>query len=301
MKNLSCKSPYLERRVCFVFNHTNDTLAHRAHSFFWLPVPSAQPFNFLTRWLSRCLKHLLRKAPKPLSAEQKLLVNKLLKVSQQQRICKSRIDLKVENETLEQVAADIKKSFPDQDLSIQVRGATPVRVSFDLKDTPVGDVLGNVAALAGCKLWLTGSGFLIAPSTQLTDVEQQDVKQSQAGEWGQSVAAGGMGWNVNNVLSPLFAKAVAQEITGTDVLPFPATTVKTTFGAVSPETQALLQQLVSGAIEDMRRSDPRVSPLLLSPNSPISVNTSDPKWVKISFAGVDSDKSGGVANIRIQP
>ena len=79
-----------------------------------------------------------KKSLKPLSTEQKAAIAKVLEISRQEEMCKSRIDLKVENATLEDVTTRIKALLPARSVPIVVRGASPVRVGFDLKDTSTG-------------------------------------------------------------------------------------------------------------------------------------------------------------------
>ncbi len=96
----------------------------------------------------------------------------------------------MQNASLEDVIARIKKDLPGQTISIEVRGAKPVHVSFDLKRTKIGEVLTPVAALAGCKLFVLSRGLLISPMSQLTKEERLDLQQMHGGEWSQDANVG---------------------------------------------------------------------------------------------------------------
>lgn len=242
-----------------------------------------------------------KKSLKPLSAEQKAAITRVWGISRQEEMCKSLIDLKVENATLEDVTARVKASLPGRAVPIAVRGARPLRVGFDLKDTPTGDVLTHVAGLAGCKVFLLGNGLLIAPPTQLSEAELQEIKQQQAGEWMESVASGGSGWSNQRVAHSLFAKSIAQEITGSDATPFAATVVKTTFSNFSPDAQKMLQQMVNWSTEDSRRRTPSWPSLALSASSPVVVDTSDPLGIQINFPRNDSDPGAVSIAMKISP
>ncbi|RYG55191.1 hypothetical protein EON80_30985, partial [bacterium] len=101
-----------------------------------------------------------------LSAEQKVAVEKFLAVAGQEKFCKKTIDFKIENASLEDIIASIKRIAPGENVAIEIRGARPLQLSFDLKQEKTGNLLNNVAALAGCKLFLRPEGLLIAPTLE---------------------------------------------------------------------------------------------------------------------------------------
>lgn len=257
-----------------------------------LPVAQAQP----------ALTPPTPKTFKPLPPEQKAQVQKLLALSRQENICKSLLDLKMQNATLQEVATRIKGMLQGQAVAIEVRGASPVRLGFELKQVAVGDVLSHVAALAGCKLFVLSSGLLLTPSSQLTEAERLDMEQRRGGEWSKSSASGGYGWSARNEQSTFFTRAIAQEATGSDAKPLPATVVKTTFGSFSPESQIMLQEMVSWMNEEDRITHPKVAPLYLNAASPVTVDTSNPRGISVLFGRGESDAGGmalGYADITI--
>ncbi len=247
---------------------------------FQLPSAQAQPA-------------LIQPAKKsPLSPEQKATVNKLLAVLQQARVCKLPIDLKVENATLEEVTNRIKTMLPSQAITIEVRSAKPVQMGFDLKSTRVGDVLDHVAALAGCRLFVLSDRLLIAPSSLLTEAELRDIRQKRGGEWAKSTESGASGWSAKIQATELFTRAVAQEATGSTAKPLPPGVMKTTFGSFSPDSQAMLQEMASWSSGGVGQPTPDAPPFHLSAESPVSVDTSKPNTIDITFSRGISDPAG---------
>jgi hypothetical protein len=225
----------------------------------------------------------------PLSPEQKATVEKLLALSVQEHLCKSRIALKVDGASLEGVIARIKEVLPNEPVAIEVRGASPVRVGFDLKDASVSDVLQPIAALSGCKLWVLSRGLLIAPPSQLTKAEWADVNQSRGGEWAKNATVGTGGRSSQDVKSELFTQAIAQEATGSQAKPLPPQVMKTTFGSFSPQSQAMMQEIVGWMNEGEHNSNPNAVPLHLNAGSSVTVDTTSPYGVTIYFGGGTSD------------
>ena len=244
---------------------------------------------------------------KPLSSAQKADIARVTTVAQATQLGITVTDFKMENASLDQVIARIKKMFPDQHVPIEVRGAQPIKVSFDLKATRVGTVLNNVAGLAGCRLWVVGTGFLISPKAQLTEGELADMKaeQAQAGEWTANADAsdpdgGNNGFSSSSIRNRILARTIAQEVTGgTDPAALPVVKAKLAFGDFSPEAQGILQQLANSAVNDARASNPAVAPMQLSPLSPISIDTSQPGWITIGIDRSLSDDDATVASIGI--
>lgn len=238
----------------------------------------------------------------PLSPEQKVAADKVMAMVRQQKVCNTPIDLKVTGATLEDVIAHIKAAFPNQVIAIEVRDAHRVRMDFDLQGVRIGDALASVATLAGCKLFVFSSGLLIAPPSQLTDAEKQSIKQTEGGEWVKSVEnAGSSGtfWSNGTKADQLFARAIAQEVTGSDAKPFPSANVKTTFGNFSPECQAMLQQIVDSSMEGARQLTPWATPFHLTADAPIAVDTTDPKAVHITINNGSSDPHAGMIGVKI--
>ena len=226
--------------------------------------PSPFPFGFAPPGVK----------PKPQKAD----AEKLLTLLSIKRACETPLDLNAKNASLEQIVAGVRGRLPAPVPTIEVRGALPVRLSFTLKNSTVGDALGAAAALAGAKLWVLPDRLLLAPKTALLAGEGRD-------EW-----AWDAGWNSSTPVSPeefqrVFASLIADELTanqkkvpGALLLP----TVKTTFGALSPFAQKILRSLVdqmnaqNGSLNAFNMGNwsestkPRM--LVLSPNSEIDLN-----------------------------
>lgn len=236
-----------------------------------------------------------------LSLGQKAVVAKILRISRQGTVCKNHVDFQVQHATVQDVVAHVKEVLPGQIIPIEVRGAKPISVGFNLKNARLGDILGHVAGLAGCKLWMLSSGLLIAPESLLTSAERADVKQQQGGEWAKSAEAGASDWSNQRLAQELFVTSVAHEVTGSAATPQPAVAVKASFGNFSPESQAMLQQLVDWALAGVGPSVAGLPPFQLSAGSPVSVDTSKPNAISIGFDPGTSDPDGTSIGITIYP
>lgn len=219
-----------------------------------------------------------------LSFEQKAAIDRAFMISHQTKVCQSHVNFQVQNATLEDVVKRVKALLPNQTVSLEVRGADAVQVGFDLKDERVGDILEHVAGLSGCKLWVLGSGLLIAPESLLTGAERTDMKHLQGGEW----ARYGHGWTVYDVGDGAFVDAIAYEVTGSAAKPFPATVLKTTFGDFAPESQTLLQQLAQWRTEERLGMKPIIPPLQLQSDSVVTVDTSRRPEAYVWFGDIPS-------------
>ena len=238
-------------------------------------------------------------ATAPLSPEQQSEIERVLQIAHNEEVCKYEFDLKLDNATIEDAARRIKASFPGQNIQIRQRDARPFKISLDLKRTTVGAVLQSIAALADCKLWVMPDGLLIAPEDKLINVERGLYEKRMAGEWAQSTQAGGRGWSGQLSGNQVFAEAIAQEVKGRNLTPGADGGVKATFASFSPASQIMLQQIADWVANTNRRSDPEIRRLLLSPDSPIVVNTTDPKSTDITFGGGASDPDAGMIGIKI--
>ncbi len=220
-----------------------------------------------------------------------------------ENVCKFPIDLKVKDASLEQVVAQVKKVLPPKTL-IEVRGALPVRVTFDLHDTTVGGALTSVGSLAGCKLWVFADRVLLSPPGSLSGVENADIEAMTGGEWSRNVAAGGSGWwakgqgerqlllTVADVFEQHLAKnpaavAVATiNATGVGAVtrptPMTAPTAVLLFGDLSPDAQAIMQQLVQWTNAGGHYRDPNIGLITLSSNTKITFDNSNPHDVEIA-------------------
>ena len=235
-----------------------------------------------------------------LSPEQKATVEKMLAIAHQEEICKTRLDLKVNDATLDDVIKSIKDALPGQKVEVNVRDASPVRLSFDLKQAPVGDILQSAAALSGGQLWVTENGLLIARPLSLSETEQAEMKKGRSGQWLKSTEAGGSGWSNSSISAQMFATAIAQEVKNGNFKTEAPGEVKTVFGNFSPDAQRMLQQLATWTRDDTRTTRPNAPAFILGSNSPITVDTSNPKKISIQFQGNASDPAIGAMSMGIR-
>lgn len=145
----------------------------------------------------------LKKARSPLTAQQRESFNKIMAIARIQEVCATTLDLKMDGATLDDVVGRLKPAFQTKKVSIEVRGAKPIQVSFDLKGSSVGNLLTPISALAGCKLYMFSSGLLIAPPSQLTETEKLELQQGRGGEWVRSSnTTQHEGWTLQEVTTP---------------------------------------------------------------------------------------------------
>ena len=235
-----------------------------------------------------------------LSPDQKAAVEKMLAIAQQEELCKTRLDLKLDNATLDDVIQSIKTALPGQKVVVNVRDASPVRLSFDLKQAPVSDILQSAAALAGGQLWVMEDGLLIARPLSLSEGEQAAIKKGRSGQWLKSTEAGGSGWSNSAIGEQMFATAIAQEVKNGEFKTEATGEVKTVFGNFSPDAQRMLQQLATWARDDTRTTRPNAPAFILGANSPITVDTSNPKKISIQLQGNASDPAIGAMSMGIR-
>ncbi|RYX80742.1 hypothetical protein EON83_27315 [bacterium] len=228
----------------------------------------------------------LRSTPDSLSSDKKAAIKRVLGLSKQGRVCKNLIDLKLDGASLEEVVAGVKRMLPSASLIVAVRSAQPVSVSLDLKQTRVGDVLSHVAALAGCKLFVRANGLIIAPQTQLTEFELKDFRERRGGDWLQCTEAGGGKWAINSRGNQLFTEAIAKEVAGTGS---PSGLIKTTFGKFSPDSQAILREMVA-SLNEKPSANPRQQPLHLNASSAVHIEISAPQTVSVRFPSTQANR-----------
>ena len=229
----------------------------------------------------------------PLTTEQNAKIERVLSISQYEEFCKSALDLKLEDATIEEIITRIKATFPSKKVEIRQRDARPLKVSLDLKETTVGSVLQAVATLSDCQLWVLPDCLLIAPPGALNSAERTMVSSHQAGEWAQSDGAGGKGWSNSSNGSDVLANLVAEEIKANNPAPATKSEINTTFGNFSPQTQKALQQLAAWT------SKSTVSPFVLTANSPVRVNLTNPNTIAISLFRGTSDEANDSLMIRV--
>lgn len=189
--------------------------------------------------------------PKPQMADAK----KLLELLRNRDVCKIPLDLRVNNATLEEIAARVQKMIAAPAPKIVVRGALPVRLSFALKNSTVGDALGSAGLLAGAKLWVFADHLLLAPEAALSKEEQAALKENGGNEWGFNNSNKIQFFVWDNELRRVFTNLIGDELKAKFSGATPATTApvagqvpvpvaKTTFSQLSPEAKEMVQQLV---------------------------------------------------------
>ncbi len=234
------------------------------------------------------------------SPELKASIIDLMGFSAENRVCRRLVDLHVENASLAGVIARLRQILPTGSLHIEVRDDTPIKASLDLKQVKVGDALSDLARLAGCRLYVLPDTLLIAPEAKLSPGELHAIGYSvyngvgyfsnygNGTEWLRGGGGGASGSKARN----LFARAIAQEATGQDTTTdemrglVPAT-VETTFGAFSPESQAMIQELANYINEGPPRPALPVGfsvfPVSLTANTPVTIIIPNPGQITLSF------------------
>ena len=208
----------------------------------------------------------------------------------------------VENASMDDVIAALSKTMPERKLSIQVRGATPMHDSFDVKDVRVGDVLQHVASKAGCDLFVFSRGLLLCPASQLTDEERADMKIGYGGRWKRNAANAivrssgngrtvsrsmvttigeDSGWSAQNAAQPLFAYAIAADVHGGPFTGAIPGVIKLKAGDLSLDSQKILQQLINWSQEENLQLHPQaVAPQVL-PNLSVHLSLDNPTGIRI--------------------
>ena len=238
-------------------------------------------------------------APSLLSPEDKAAVDQALSIAKYEEVCKTPVDLELKDATLAEVIKAVQDTFPRQKIVVNVRDANSLRVSFLVKQRRVGDVLQAVASLCGCEFYIFEDGLLIARPVALLGGEQLALDEGKSGQWIKSVAAGNVGWSNQGMADLIFAKAIAREVAAGPLKPDDKGVVRTTFSNFSPEAQGMLQQIATRIREGSRYINPHPTPFVLSPDSPVRVNTSDPKSVSIDLGGGSSNANIGAVGGKI--
>ena len=239
-------------------------------------------------------------APSLISPEDRTALDRVLAFDRYESICKTPIDLELKDATLPDVIEAIQDKFPKEKIVINVRDANSLRVSFQVKQKRVGDVLQSAAELCGCDLYIFEDSLLIARPTSLLAGQQLSASEGRSGLWVESTAFGGSsGWSNQSVAERIFAQAIANEVATGNFTPDGKGVVNTTFSNFSPEAQGMLQQIGSWIREDSRSINPNPTPFILSPDSPVQVDTSDPKRVKIHLRGGPSNPEIGIVGASV--
>ena len=221
--------------------------------------------------------------PGQITPEIKADADQVMSIARNMEICKYALNLKLEDATLEDAAARIKATFPDQQIEIRQRDARPLKVSLDLKETTIGSVLSAIATLTDCQLWVLPDGLLIAPPDKLDTLEKDLVQNRVAGAWGSV-------WTNSSKGIPLLTAAIVAEALGGK-----PGAIKTTLDKFSPESRAMLQQLANwqrGNFASVNRP-----PLMLRPDSPVEVsfNENNEISLKIEDGGASNPKTGALS------
>ena len=241
-----------------------------------------------------------KKGTNSFSPELKASIGNLLAFSTENRVCKRLVNLHVENATLGGVIARLRQILPTGSLHLEVRGDTPIKVSLDLKQVSVGDALSDLARLAGCRLYVLPDTLLIVPEAKLSPGELRAIGYStyngvgyfsndgDGTEWlraGGSVASGGKAIQ-------LFTRAIAQEVTGQDtttntVRGLTPGVTQTRFGALSPDSQAMLKDIANFINDGKQGYVSKIGlqffPISLNADSLVRINISSPGQINISF------------------
>ena len=223
-------------------------------------------------------------ASKPAADE----AHKFLAFFQIQKLCTTPLALKVQNASLESIAAHVRKTLPLPAPPVEVRGALSMRLTFDLKESTVGAALKSAGALAGAKLWVFPDHLLLAPETALS-VEEQDAIKAEMASQETQIGVTRRECSPEDIrntttLSRLIVGEIKARSEGTkaplaNVQTEPS--LKTTFGQLSLDSQMLLQELVSKYNRyNASRADPSTissPPFTLSSDTVIQLNLAVPQ------------------------
>ncbi|RYX83652.1 hypothetical protein EON83_13690 [bacterium] len=252
------------------------------------PTPTATPKQ-VGLWPRKPGPRLVASAhPLPLSEQQKVELKQVVAMFRWEEACQQSIDLKIENATVADVMARVEPMLPTKSLPLQVRETSAVRLSFDLKQTRVGDILANVAALSGSRLYMLPQGLLMAPEHVLSEGQQWEMLEGLSGEWAQGGRVRSASPWVTKRLNKLLTQRLSQELTGKDALKAPKGTLKTTVGQLSQPTQMLLRQMAVCMKERGVITKNTSRPARLDNASPLTVEFSEKNQAWITLAGQSS-------------
>lgn len=208
---------------------------------------------------------------------------KFLALFKMQRLCKTPLDLNVQNASLEDIAARVRKTLPQPAAPIEVRGALPMRLTFELKQSTVGASLRAAGALAGVKLWVFFDHLLLAPETAISPEERDALKAETASEEPEIGVVNRQFSKEDTKRTRIFSAMVVEEIkarclqANTSIATGKTEpTLQITFGQLSPDAQMMLQELVHKNNDYFAQSqDTSLSgnpPFTISPQSVIALN-----------------------------
>lgn len=193
--------------------------------------------------------------------------HKFLRVSLMQKTCRTPLDLKAESLTVEEVVGRVKKALlarkPSVVARIEVRDVLPVRLSIAVKGSTIGRVLGSTAALAGASLWIFSDHTLIAPEKALSTEERNEIQNGFGSAWataGSSEQEQALRQK-RKALSAFVGKEISAIVANGGGVPFKKpvmgitptkTAINVTVGQLSPDAQAMLQELLVGVSDSVR-------------------------------------------------
>ncbi|RYX81708.1 hypothetical protein EON83_22755 [bacterium] len=221
-----------------------------------------------------------RNAETPPSPQDALNFLKLDKVRQ---LCAQTIALKVENASADAVVAQVRRVLSTgktpSKIPIEVRRVKPINLTFNSKNSTVAKVLTSTARLGAAQLWIFGDHLLLAPAEALTPAEKESqnkgfaIEGSSSELLAQSQKRLAYSSFIANELKDL--KPDADDLKGREtrgarsIGPLLA---NTTFSQLSPDAQAMLQELLNLTANGLSSSHlPGTSNLSFSANTPVEI------------------------------
>lgn len=223
----------------------------------------------------------------------KAAVDRAIAFVAQVELCKTPISLQISKSSLQEIVVQVQGALPRK-TTIEVRSDNPAHLTFDLKNTPASKVLQAVATLAGGKFYIFSDHLLVASEKQLSDAERAEIKtwanamnsSDQARGEAEQILARFIASNLDDQALDPSAEAGNSPVPPSDTAPDAIIRKwEMRFGAIRPDLQVLVQQLVT-----WHDRISRLAPLQLGADTILALE-SDPKR-NIYRLQIKTDKPG---------
>lgn len=182
-----------------------------------------------------------------LTTEGKAATERMIVMAERLAIADTPISLSVKDATVQDVVGQVQKALP-LPVPIEVRQVGEVRLTFTIKEKPLGEVLEALATLAGVKFDLLADRIVLAPKGSLTTDELKERLH-----WSPRAGFFGRDKVITKVISLLVQEMDQQQIAAVN------------YGSISPDQQRLLQY-----VADRMRMDANLMPVRLTPDARIT-------------------------------
>lgn len=201
---------------------------------------------------------------------------KLLRLLGMQTVCALKIDLTMQNASVEDIAARVQTLLPQPAPKIEVRGVRPVQLSFALKNSKVGEALNSAASFGNAQLWMFSDYLLLAPETALSEEEHKETSTwEQRNGW-----PGSLTFSMGVEMQKAFTNFISEELKAKTPLQSADKTAAPaiTMGQLSPDSQAMLQWLVGKTDREYARVEarfpgPPLGRVALSPGTVVEMDS----------------------------